>query len=70
VPVDDRWVDRHSATYHGPGTSRTHAIVRNYAPLSGAMHKADTALYKAKLAGLDRVDALAAAALTEKRRTV
>jgi diguanylate cyclase (GGDEF)-like protein len=35
------------------------AIARNYASLSGAMRKADTALYQAKRAGRDRVMSLA-----------
>jgi diguanylate cyclase (GGDEF)-like protein len=35
------------------------AIARNYASLSGAMRKADTALYEAKRAGRDRVKSLA-----------
>jgi diguanylate cyclase (GGDEF)-like protein len=41
------------------------AIVRNYASLTGAMHKADVALYDAKRAGRDRVIACPDAILAE-----
>jgi diguanylate cyclase (GGDEF)-like protein len=41
------------------------AIVRNHASLSAAMHKADTALYEAKRAGRDRIEAWSGTAVAE-----